>query len=64
IVGRHRTCNMRNGQYAADPYEAQMDLVLAGDSWCSSCIRSNHRNVASTVNNPEYHKRSGTEDGG
>jgi len=64
IVGRHRTCNMRSGQYAADPYAAQMDLVLAGDRWCSSCIRSNHRNAACPVISPERHKTFGKEDGG
>ena len=64
IAGRHRTYIMKGGQYAVDPYEAQMDLVVSGDRWCRLCIRSNHRNVACTVISPEHHKWSGTEDGG
>jgi len=64
IVGRHRTCNMRSGQYAVDPYAAQMDLVLAGDRWCSSSILSSQRKVACSVISPERHKTFGKEDGG
>ena len=64
IVGRHRTCNMRSVQYAVDPYAAQMDLVLAGDRWCSSSILSSQRKVACSVISPERHKTFGKEDGG
>ena len=64
IAGRHRTYIMKGGQYAVDPYEAQMDLVVPGDKWCSLSTRSHHRNVACPVISPEHHKTSGTEDGG